>query len=277
MKLKRGTNNASSLNQLLRYVNRYNIYSYAEGKGERQQWVLSDIIENDKFINFDAGTTAEDVLYVYSTSKALLQSLERKEDDPNIEEGYKVDGLYDQEYEFGKHIPTNNDEIEKAITEIGQIFTPDRLKNISVFTVTSSASDEWGRDENNEPIRHGASEGTGDPGVGTDNKTKNEYLAYQRGKYFLDQVNEGLKAKGHPGLPTATINWKVQEGGEEKRFIDINLGAYKADVIGDLIVNDVWIQADETEEKKGQIYQYELALDIKKKKGFLGIGSKTYS
>ena len=274
--LTRGTNNASDLTKLLRYVNRYNTYSFAEGKGERQQWILSDIIEGDKFINFDMGTSAEDVLYVYSTSKALLQSLKRDEDKEPDEEGYKVDGLYDQEYEFGKHIPTNNDEIEKAITEIGQIFTPDRLKNISVFTVTSSASDEYGTD-GGAPIRHGNSEGTGDPGVGTDNKTKNEYLAYQRGKYFLDQVNEGLKAKGHPGLPTATINWKVQEGGEEKRFIDINLGAYKEDVIGDLIVDDVWVQSEKTETKEGQIYQYELYLDIKKKKGFLGIGAKTYS
>ena len=276
-KLSRGTNNATDLWKVLRYINTYNTSSFASGKGERQQWILGELIEGDNFINFDLGTSPDDTLYVYSTKKALLQSLKRDEDKEPDEEGYKVDGLYDQEYEFGKHTPTNNDEIEKAITEIGQIFTPERLKNISTFTVTSSASDEWGKDENGDPIHHGPSEGTGDPGVGTDNKTKNEYLAYQRGKYFLDQVNEGLKAKGHPGLPTATINWKVQEGGEEKRFIDINLGAYKEDVIGDLIVDDVWVQSEKTEKQQGTVYQYEIALDINKKKGFLGIGAKTYS
>ena len=286
---ERATNTSNSLTDILQFVNSYNLMSYASGKGERKQYLLQNMIEpgdiqglgTGNFVDLSLPPEASSDLNLYSTTEARFQEISKQEKEIPAEEeaGYEADGKYNQEYEYGKHIPKDNKEIDRAILEIAQLFTPEVLKNITNFTVTSSASDEWGRDENNNPIRHGASEGQGDPGVGTDNKTKNEYLAYQRGKYFLDEVVKGLKSKGHPGLPSVTINWKVQEGGPEKRFIDINLNAYKEAIKG-----KPWIEVDyDFEEgkdvksvwKKGTVYHYELDLELKSKK-FLGITTKKY-
>ena len=277
---ERETNGANRLQDILLYVNGYNMLSYAIKKGAAPQYLLEGMIVEEtveeygtgNFVDLTAQPEPSDVLNIYSSTEAKFLAIEKKDKikkGPD-EAGYKTDGKYNNNYTAGEYIPSDRKELDRAINEVVQLFTPDVLENLTNFSVTSSASDEYGYEDSakTKPIHHGASNGSGDPGEGTDNKTKNEYLAYQRGKYFLEELIKGIKAEGHPGLPNPTVNWKVQVGGPEQRFIDINLNAYKETKEGKR-----WIETDfdykeghdETSSgwKKGTVYHYTLDLEIK--------------
>ena len=291
IKYERSTNDANNLDDILLFVNAYNLKSYASKKGATTQYLLDDMVKEGSiegigtgnFVDFSINPDTSDVLNIYTTTEVHFQEITKKEKEKEKEgeAGYNTDGKYQNEYEAGEHIPKDRKEIDRAILEIVQLFTPAVLENLTNFSVTSSASDEYGFEggDTSKPIHHGASNGSGDPGEGNDHKTKNEYLAYQRGKYFLDEIIKGIEAKGHPGLPSPTVNWKVQVGGPEQRFIDINLNAYKEAIKG-----KTWIETDyDFEEgkedastwKKGTVYHYEVDLEMKSKK-FMGITTKTY-
>ena len=282
---ERETNGANDLNDILLFVNSYNLRSYADTKNASPQYVLNNMIVPEtieeygtgNFVDLSLAPENSDVLNIYSSTEAKFLAIEKKDKikkDPD-EAGYNTDGKYNNNYTAGEHIPSDRKELDRAINEVIQIFTPEVLDNLTNFSVTSSASDEYGYEDSakTKPIHHGASDGSGDPGEGNDNKTKNEYLAYRRGEYFLEELIKGIKAKGHPGLPNPTVNWKVQVGGPEQRFIDINLNAYKETKEG-----KTWIETDydysegndktSSGWKKGTVYHY--AIDLKFKKGLFG-------
>jgi hypothetical protein len=61
----------------------------------------------------------------------------------------------------------------------------------------------------------------------SDDATKNQDLAYRRGVAFMNALNAGLKAKGHPGFDSYEVAWSIGLSGQQAnaadRFVDLNI------------------------------------------------------
>ena len=88
------------------------------------------------------------------------------------------------------------------------------------FTLTSGASTEFNGKQ--MPAKAGVG-----PVKPTDDATKNQDLAYRRGVSFMNALNAGLKAKGHPGFDSFEIAWSIGKSGQPAnpadRFVNLEI------------------------------------------------------
>jgi hypothetical protein len=123
-----------------------------------------------------------------------------------------IDKNYDVSFEQGKSaVPTNDSEVAKAVADAIAMFPDGNITNLSIV---SSASPEYGVITNvpgwEKSYPKGIT-GTGNPGNGTDDASRNIKLAYDRGVNFVAAINAGLVAQGKPEIQGYNINWQISD------------------------------------------------------------------
>jgi hypothetical protein len=234
----RGTATVSSdYSKLINFLNRFNFTNVTNG----QTYISSTGIEQPDYNQYDLSEMVNSVNYVnlYKTTMATKSLIwyTPTNKQPNVadkETGTEVVGAqapqpksYDVSFETdSSNIPANDPEVAKAVQDAIAMF-PDG--NISNLTVISSASPEYNNraggpktlaDYGQTPLS-----GTGKPAAGTDFKSKNIELAYNRGVSFMNALNAGLTAQGKPQVANYTIQWQISDKGGVKvpgRFAQVN-------------------------------------------------------
>ena len=181
----------------------------------------------DGYLNLlSAPTIDADNLYLYS-QKLLGDKAVGKEVKTDVTQTggtAGVEGKYAAQFAVGSDQLTDalKAEVAKAVDLCVAKFPagsrPDK------FTLTSGASTEFGTPPNKKQMPK--AEGTG-PVTPTDDATKNQDLAYRRGVAFMNALNAGLKAKGHPGFDSYEVGWSIGLSGQQEnaadRFVDLNI------------------------------------------------------
>ena len=216
-------------------MNRFNFTNVTNGQTylpaneqpDYNQYDLSEMVNSVNYVNLYKTTIATKSLIWYTPTNKQ----------PNVagkETGTEVVGAqapqpkaYDVSFETdSSNIPANDPEVAKAVQDAIAMF-PDG--NISNLTVISSASPEYNNraggpktlaDYGQTPLS-----GTGKPAAGTDFKSKNIELAYNRGVSFMNALNAGLTAQGKPQVANYTIQWQISDKGGVKvpgRFAQVN-------------------------------------------------------
>lgn len=212
----------SRISFLLTFCNAYNIKAFETGQG---QFILSTRMGTDGYLNLlSAPTIDADNLYLYSQKllgdKAVGKAVTTTVTQTGGTDG--VEGKYAAQFAVGSDqlTPALQAEVVKAVDLCVAKFPagsrPDK------FTLTSGASTEFGNPKKQMP----KAEGTG-PVTPTDDATKNQDLAYRRGVAFMNALNAGLKAKGHPGFDSYEVAWSIGLSGQQEnaadRFVDLNI------------------------------------------------------
>ena len=214
----------SRISFLLTFCNAYNIKAFETGQG---QFILSTRMGPDGYLNLlSAPTIDADNLYLYS-QKLLGDKAVGKEVKTDVTQTggtAGVEGKYAAQFAVGSDQLTDalKAEVAKAVDLCVAKFPagsrPDK------FTLTSGASTEFGTPPNKKQMPK--AEGTG-PVTPTDDATKNQDLAYRRGVAFMNALNAGLKAKGHPGFDSYEVGWSIGLSGQQEnaadRFVDLNI------------------------------------------------------
>ena len=221
--------------KVIKFLNRFNftnvtnVQAYLAGykQPDYTQYDLSEMVDSFNYVNLYKTTMATKSLIWYTPTNKQ----------PNVagkETGTEVVGAqapqpksYDVSFETdSSNIPANDPEVAKAVQDAIAMF-PDG--NISNLTVISSASPEYNNraggpktlaDYGQTPLS-----GTGKPAAGTDFKSKNIELAYNRGVSFMNALNAGLTAQGKPQVANYTIQWQISDKGGVKvpgRFAQVN-------------------------------------------------------
>jgi hypothetical protein len=221
--------------KVINFLNRFNFTNVTNGQTylpaneqpDYNQYDLSEMVNSVNYVNLYKTTIATKSLIWYTPTNKQ----------PNVagkETGTEVVGAqapqpkaYDVSFETdSSNIPANDPEVAKAVQDAIAMF-PDG--NISNLTVISSASPEYNNraggpktlaDYGQTPLS-----GTGKPAAGTDFKSKNIELAYNRGVSFMNALNAGLTAQGKPQVAKYTIQWQISDKGGVKvpgRFAQVN-------------------------------------------------------
>ena len=205
---------------LLAFCNAYNTKAFETGQG---QIILSTRMGDDGYLDLMTAPTIDaDNLYLYS-QKLLGDKAVGKEVTTTVTQTGGTDaagGRYAAEFAAGSDqlTPAIQAEVAKAVDLCVAKFPagsrPDK------FTLTSGASTEW----NGKQMPKAAGTGAVTP---SDDATKNQDLAYRRGVAFMNALNAGLKAKGHPGFDSYEVEWSIGLSGQQAnaadRFVDLNI------------------------------------------------------
>jgi hypothetical protein len=210
----------SRINYVLAFCNAYNTKAFETGQG---QFILSTRLQEDGYLDLTSAPTIDaDNLYLYSQQLLGDQAVgkEVKTDVTQTGGVAGVEGKYAAEFAAGSDqlTPAIQAEVAKAVELCIAKFPagqrPDK------FTLTSGASTEW----NGKQMPKAAGTGAVTP---SDDATKNQDLAYRRGVAFMNALNAGLKAKGHPGFASYEVAWSIGLSGQQAnaadRFVDLNI------------------------------------------------------
>ena len=212
----------SRINYVLAFCNAYNTNAFETGQG---QFILSTRLQEDGYLDLNSAPTIDaDNLYLYSQQLLGDQAVgkEVKTDVTQTGGTAGVEGKYAAQFAVGSDqlTPALQAEVVKAVDLCVAKFPagsrPDK------FTLTSGASTEFGNPKKQMP----KAAGTG-PVTPSDDATKNQDLAYRRGVAFMNALNAGLKAKGHPGFDSYEVGWSIGLSGQQEnaadRFVDLNI------------------------------------------------------
>jgi hypothetical protein len=210
----------SRINFVLAFCNAYNTKAFETGQG---QFILSTRLQEDGYLDLTSAPTVDpDNLYLYS-QQLLGDKVVGKEVTTTVTQTGGTDatqGKFAAEFAAGSDqlTPAIQAEVAKAVDLCVAKFPagsrPDK------FTLTSGASTEW----NGKQMPKAAGTGAVTP---SDDATKNQDLAYRRGVAFMNALNAGLKAKGHPGFDSYEVAWSIGLSGQQAnaadRFVDLNI------------------------------------------------------
>ena len=222
--IKPGTQVASSYDGLMKYMNTFNQANVMEG--DFTQYVLSDMVNTQQFVDLQITVSANNNLYVYTPGTKSPDVADKELTSTTVGASAPVSKQYDVSFDSDSSaIPAGDTEVAKAVQDAIAMF-PDG--NISNLTVVSSASPEYNK-ANGGPATladygQTPTSGTGDPGAGTTNIAKNIKLAYDRGVSFMNALNAGLEAQGKPAVTGCTVNWQISDKGGSKvpgRFTNV--------------------------------------------------------
>lgn len=222
-----GYMNSFNLQNVSNYQTDINIDSRFQFATDFTQYDLTQMVDQNNYVNLFQTSIAANSLIFYTQG-------DKTPNTANKETGTQVVGAqapqpkaYDVSFETDSaNIPANDTEVAKAVQDAIAMF-PDG--NISNLTVISSASPEYNSrgggprtlaDYGQTPLT-----GTGKPAAGTDFKSKNIELAYNRGVSFMNSLNAGLKAQGKPEVANYTVQWQISDKGGVKvpgRFAQVN-------------------------------------------------------
>lgn len=214
-----GKQSMSSYDNLIRYMNAFNLYNtnFSNVAPDYTQYVLSDMIDANQYVDFQKTVSATNMIYVYTPGTKAPNVAGKELTSTTVGAAAPVSKQYDVSFDTGvATIPANDAEVAKAVQDAIAMF-PDG--NISNLTVVSSASPEYNSAQGGPRTLADYGQnttGTGDPGAGTDNIAKNKKLAYDRGVSFMTALNAGLEAQGKPAVTGYTINWQISDKGGSK-------------------------------------------------------------
>lgn len=220
----------SNIQTVCDFVNYYNVAAFREDRG---QFVLS-LRLNKETGYMDLTTSPEEMqaphsaaggydrLHLYAPQLSNQQIATKSVETEVAQTGGEaaVNGKFGAAFDAGSDAVNASVQaevakaIEVCLTQFPAGKRPDK------FTLTSGASTEWNGKQ--MPVSNGI--GAKTP---TDDATKNQDLAYRRGVAFMNALNAGLKAKGHPGFDTYEIAWSIGKSGKPAnpadRFVDLEL------------------------------------------------------
>lgn len=260
----------SGIQSVLKFCNAYNTKAFETGQG---QIILSTRLQEDGYLDLTSAPTIDaNNLYLYS--QQLRGDLAAgKETTTTVTQTGGTDGVegkYAAQFALGSDqlTPALQAEVVKAVDLCVAKFPagsrPDK------FTLTSGASTEFGNPKKQMP----KAAGTG-PVTPTDDATKNQDLAYRRGVAFMNALNAGLKAKGHPGFDSYEVGWSIGLSGQQEnaadRFVDLNIAqnAVKPKATETTVTTGTQTGSAVSDVRsKGQFYELKLtlALPVKNKK-----------
>ena len=216
----------SRAENLCEFVNEWNKNAFAKGTA---QYKLSDLIlpagdMHEGAIDLVSAPAAVDLTTLYQYSWLLTNAAQVA---VNVETtvtktggATAVNGKFAAGFAAGKSdiTPAVQAEVDEAVALILTQFPAGKVP--AKFSIESGASSEM--DGKDFPTSTGVG-----PVSGTGSEQKNQALAYQRGKNFMDAVNTKLAQQGHPGLPQVEITWTIAKSGKPKnpadRFLDMNI------------------------------------------------------
>jgi hypothetical protein len=258
----------SGITSVLRFCNAYNTKAFETGQG---QIILSTRLQEDGYLDLTSAPTIDaDNLYLYS--QQLRGDLAAgKETTTTVTQTGGADatgGKFAAGFAQGSDQlnPAIQAEVAKAVELCVAKFPagqrPDK------FTLTSGASTEFGNPKKQMP----KAAGTG-PVTPTDDATKNQDLAYRRGVAFMNALNAGLKAKGHPGFDNYEVAWSIGLSGQQEnaadRFVDLNIAqnAVKPKAVETTVTTGTQTGSAVSDiRSKGQFYELKLNLVVAAKK-----------
>ena len=212
----------SFVKYLCNFMNYYNTAAFKEG---RPQFQLSTRINPETgYIDL---VTAPDIngsstLYLYSPKLAgtIVAQKEVETSIENVGGETAVSGNFAAEFDQGSDVVNAKvqAEVAKAVELCLGKFPAG--KRPDKFTLTSGASTEYNGKQ--MPAKAGVG-----PVKPVDDATKNQDLAYRRGVSFMNALNAGLKAKGHPGFYNFEIAWSIGKSGQPAnpadRFVNLEI------------------------------------------------------
>ncbi len=211
----------SDLSNLCNFMNYYNTAAFKEG---RPQFVLSQRLDENGYLDLvSAPDVTSSTLYLYS-KKLAGTAVAQKEVVPGEkqvvggEEG--VSGIFGAAFDQGSDAinAAVQAEVSKAVELCIAKFPAG--KRPDKFTLTSGASTDYNGKQ--MPQANGVG-----PVKPVDDATKNQDLAYRRGVSFMNALNTGLKAKGHPGFDSFEIAWSIGKSGQPAnpadRFVNLEI------------------------------------------------------
>jgi hypothetical protein len=212
----------SFVKYLCNFMNYYNTAAFKEG---RPQFQLSTRINPETgYIDL---VTAPDIngsstLYLYSPKLAgtIVAQKEVETSIENVGGETAVSGNFAAEFDQGSDVVNAKvqAEVAKAVELCLGKFPAG--KRPDKFTLTSGASTEYNGKQ--MPAKAGVG-----PVKPVDDATKNQDLAYRRGVSFMNALNAGLKAKGHPGFDNFEIAWSIGKSGQPAnpadRFVNLEI------------------------------------------------------
>ena len=266
---KRFLKSTTEIGRLLSFVNAYNTNAFKIAGG---QFILSKRLREDGYLDLISAPVPDpNTLYLYSqqigkeTVKPVQPTIgdAAPGGDPQI-------GKFDVKFDSGSDVIdlTKPDILDKVANAVKLCMTQFPAGKIpQKFTLTSGASTEYGVDKAGVKIQMPFSKGVGPVAVTTTDETKNQDLAYRRGKAFMKALNDGLQAKDHPGFVAYEIAWSIGASGkqanEADRFVDLNIQSNaKGPVLPDPTSNDTaqTVKSVTNTLSKGQFFEFKLTI-----------------
>jgi hypothetical protein len=211
----------SWIKNLCNFVNHYNVNAFKDGGA---QFKLSTRINSETgYIDLiSAPDITGQTLHLYSPKLAgtIVAKKEVETTVTNVggEEG--ATGIFGAAFDQGSDAinAAVQAEVAKAVELCLAKFPAG--KRPDKFTLTSGASTEYNGKQ--MPAKNGVG-----PVKPIDDATKNQDLAYRRGVSFMNALNAGLKAKGHPGFDNFEIAWSIGKSGQPAnpadRFVSLEI------------------------------------------------------
>lgn len=210
---------------MIKYLNAFNCENVLDG--DFTQYRLSNMVDDNKFVNLIQGEKAVNTVIVYTASTKIPDTAGKAINTTKVGAIAPIDKTYDVNFRQGvATVPAADPAVALAIKDAIAMF-PDGI--ISNLSVVSSASPEYGSITNKlgwqKSYPNGVT-GNGDPGRGTTDASKNIKLAYDRGVNFVAAINAGLVAQGKPEMSNTSINWQISDKGGSTnslgRFSQVN-------------------------------------------------------
>ena len=212
---------STSYGSLIRYLSQFNLSNVSVG--DFTQYRLSSMLDAENYVDLLKAEVALNTVIVYTATTNTPNEANKAVNTTTQGAAEPIDKLYN--VNFAQNIatvPPNDSEVGKAVADAIAMFPDGNITNLSIV---SSASPEYGAITNvpgwEKSYPKGIT-GTGDPGNGTDDASKNIKLAYDRGVNFVAAISAGLAAQGKPEISNPTINWQISDKGGSR----ISLGRY---------------------------------------------------
>ena len=207
-----GTQTWTTYGFLVNYLNRFNLTNTTTN--DYTQYRLDTMLDTNNFVNYLKTEVATNSVIVYTETTKVPDLAGKNVGTTTQGATAPIDKVYDVNFaQSVATVPPNDAEVARAIKDAIAMF-PDG--NISNLSVVSSASPEYGAIKNvtgwEKSYPKGVT-GTGNPGNGTDDASKNIKLAYDRGVNFVAAINAGLAAQGKPEMVNTSINWQISDTG----------------------------------------------------------------
>lgn len=205
---------------LCNFMNYYNVNAFKLGQ---PQFVLSQRLDENGYLDLvSAPDVTGDTLYLYANRMGAQVTATKTVDTTvtNVGGEAAVSGNFAAEFDAGSDVVNAKvqAEVAKAVDLCLAKFPAG--KRPDKFTLTSGASTEWNGKQ--MPQANGVG-----PVKPVDDATKNQDLAYRRGIAFMNALNAGLKAKGHPGFDSFEIAWSIGKSGQPAnaadRFVNLEI------------------------------------------------------
>ena len=216
-----GSQFSTSYSTLIKYLSQFNLSNVSDG--DFTQYRLSSMLDAENYVDLLKAEVASNTVIVYTATTNAPNAANKSVNTTTQGAAEPIDKLYNVNFaQKIATVPPNDSEVGKAVADAIAMFPDGNITNLSIL---SSASPEYGAITNvpgwEKSYPKGIT-GTGNPGNGTDDASKNIQLAYDRGVNFVAAINAGLAAQGKPEISNPTINWQISDKGGSRT----SLGRY---------------------------------------------------